>query len=47
MKDQYKSTHLQIRISEDMKRKFEVLATEKGMTISEYVRYLMLKELGE
>lgn len=39
-----KDKYLQIRISEDLKRKAEMMATAEGKGVSEWVRDLIKKE---
>ena len=39
-----KTTYIQIRISEILKKEFEVVAKANQMTVSEYIRFLMKKE---
>jgi antitoxin component of RelBE/YafQ-DinJ toxin-antitoxin module len=40
-----KSLTLQIRVSEKMKADIEEIAEKRGMTISDYVRYIITKDL--
>ena len=39
-----KNLTLHVRITEQMKKEIEALATKKGMTSSDYIRYLIIKE---
>jgi antitoxin component of RelBE/YafQ-DinJ toxin-antitoxin module len=40
-----KSLTLQIRVTEKFKQAIEEIAEKKGMTISDYVRYIIQKDL--
>lgn len=40
-----KETNLIIRIDQNTKSQLEVLAAEEGMNVSQYVRYLIIKEI--
>ena len=42
-----KNSYINIRLSEDIKKQIEEKALQAGMTTSEYVRYLILKDLGK
>jgi len=42
-----KREQINIRLSEDIKKKVEEKAEKHGMTLSEYVRYLITKDLKE
>ena len=40
-----KQSIIGVRVTEDFKTKVSILADKKGLTASEYVRYLLMKEL--
>lgn len=40
-----KQSIIGVRVTEDFKVKVSILADKKGLTASEYVRYLLMKEL--
>jgi len=42
-----KDSQTNIRLSETIKNKLKEKAEEKGMNVSEYIRYLILKDLEE
>lgn len=40
-----KDAKINIRVSEDIKKQIEVKAKNLGMSVSEYVRFLILKDV--
>lgn len=42
-----KTELLQVRLTAQLKYRAEVRASELGMSLSEYIRFILLKELGE
>lgn len=42
-----KNSQTNIRLTEDIKNKLQEKAEKKGMKTSEYIRYLILKDLEE
>ena len=40
-----KTKYVQIRVTEEESEKYKTLASNNGMTLSEYVRYLLKREI--
>jgi predicted DNA-binding protein len=40
-----KDTQTNIRLSDEVKKRLEIKAKRNGMTVSEYIRYLINKDL--
>lgn len=40
-----KDAKINIRVSEDIKKQIEIKAKKLGMSVSEYVRFLILKDV--
>lgn len=40
-----KEKQVNLRLSEDIKKQVEIKAASAGMTVSEYIRYLITKDL--
>ena len=38
---------IQIRVTEDEKRKIKIISSEKGMTVSEFTLYSLMRTISE